>query len=123
MPGYKDNKFSERQSASENAKKAALEKFRARPAPDDPAVLARKAEQLAIAEARAVRAAERQRQRDAEAVLRAAEEVARQAELAKQAEEQRQRDVEAAARALALKAEQQAARDARYAARKARGRR
>jgi hypothetical protein len=99
MGAFKDNIYSERAAASANAKKALLEKFKAKPPPDDPAVLARAAERQAIAEAREQRAAERRAAKEAEAARRAAEQ---------------------AARDLQLKAERQAARDARYAARKAR---
>ena len=52
MSGFKGSKFTDRADAAAAAKKAMLEKFRAKPAPDDPAVLARAAERKAIAEAR-----------------------------------------------------------------------
>ena len=85
MSGFKGNKFTDRAEAAAAAKKAMLEKFRAKPSPDDPAVLARAAERKAIADAREVRAAERKLARDAEDARRAAEDAARQAELAAQA--------------------------------------
>jgi hypothetical protein len=70
MSAYKDNNFNDRRDTAANAKKALLERFRAQPRPDDPAVLARQAERKAIAEARDKRAAERQTIREAEAARR-----------------------------------------------------
>ena len=113
MSGFKGNKFTDRAEAAAAAKKAMLEKFRAKPAPDDPAV-------LAIADAREVRAAERKLLRDAEDARKAAEDEARQAELAAQAAAELQRKAEQAARDEEIKAQRKAERDARYAARKAR---
>jgi hypothetical protein len=120
MGAFKDNLFNERQAASANAKKALLEKFKAKPAPDDPAVLARAAERLAIAEAREARAAERRVAKEGEARRQAAEQAARDEEARLRAIEEATRATEQAARDLQRKAEQQSARDARYAARKAR---
>ena len=120
MSGYKNNTFSDRASASAKAKMALLEKFRAKPALDDPEVLQRQAERQAIIEAREARAAERKLTREAEA--------AEQARLdAVKAEEQKRLEAEAAAAKLEeakLEAAKvlaaKAARDAKYAARKAR---
>ncbi len=120
MGAFKDNLFNERQSASAKAKQALLEKFKAKPAPDDPAVLARAAERQAIAEAREVRAAERRAAKEAEAARLAAEQAQRDIEAQARAVEEARMAAEQAARDLQKKAEQQAARDARYAARKAR---
>ena len=125
--------FNDRLAAQADARKAALEKFRARPAPDDPAVLERIAAQKAVAEAREKRAAERKAEREAEKARLAAEEAARKAEAEARAREEAERekgeaerianlDADKKARALALAAEQKAKRDARYAARKARNR-
>ena len=137
VPKYQD--FNERRVAAANAKKALVEKFKARPGPDDPAVIARQEELKAIAEARDARNAERAAAKAAEverkrleAVAAAAAEAARQAEAearAKDAAVRRaeeiaraiQLDQDAKTRAQALAAEQKAIRDARYAARKARG--
>lgn len=120
MAGFKGSKFTDRAEAATAARKAMLEKFHAKPAPDDPAVLARAAERKAIVEARAVRAAERRRIQEAEEARRAAEEQARLAELAAQAEAEAQRKAEQAIRDEEIKAQRKALRDARYAARKAR---
>ena len=117
---FKGNKFGERQSTSAEAKRAVLAKFQQRPSPDDPEVQARAAERKAIAEAREARLAERRVEREAEAARQAAE---REAAAAAEAIRRREEEVQAAeaARAEALhKLEQKAARDARYAARKAR---
>jgi hypothetical protein len=118
MNAHKHDDFNDRNAAAINARKAALEKFRARPGPEDPAVLQRQAERAAIAAAREVRMAEREAARAAEAERLAAEEAARVAEeQAKQVALAAEKAAEAA-RAVALAAEQKAARDARYAARK-----
>ena len=109
MTAYKDKDFGERLSAAAAARKATLERFRAKPGPDDPAVAERRAARQALVVAREARVAEREAARKAEA----AREAAREAEAARQAAEQTDRDA-------ALEAERKAARDARYAARKAR---
>jgi hypothetical protein len=118
--GFKESDFADRQKAVAEAKKALLEKFRARPGPDDPEVVKRQAEREAVLAARVAREAEREAARKAkEAEL--AEEAAREAERKAQAEQDAAVDaVEQAKRHIALLAEQKAARDARYAARKAR---
>ena len=45
--GFKEPSFLDRQSAAQNARKSILEKFKAKPGPDDPAVLKRAAERQA----------------------------------------------------------------------------
>ena len=112
--------FSDRIGAAEAAKKAAIERFRTRPGPDDPAVAAQRAASVAVAEARHIRRAERQTARDAEAARHAAEHAAEAAAQVARDAEARRLVAEAAGQAMALKAEQKAARDGRYAARKAR---
>jgi Family of unknown function (DUF6481) len=109
MSAFKNSDdFNERLTTAAKARKATLEKFRARPPADDPAVVEQRAARLATSEARdarkAARAAETARLEE-EAIRRAAEEIA-----------------EKAARKVTLEAERKAARDARYAARKARQR-
>ena len=116
MGSFKDPTFADRIEAAAKAKQALLERFRTQPA-DDPDRLARQAERMRIANERATA----KRARDAE---KAAKKV-REAELAAQAAKDA---AEAAARAIAEKqeqeaqilAQQKAARDARYAARKKR---
>jgi hypothetical protein len=122
MAGFKDNNFIERRDAALKAKQELLEKFKARPAADDPRLLKLAEERRQIAEARALRAAEREKLRQEELVRQAALELQR-----KQEEEARIAAEKAAALAALqaeqeLKAQQKAARDARYAARKARRR-
>jgi hypothetical protein len=117
---FQGSKFTDRASASAAAKQALLEKFKQRPAPDDPAMLALAAERRAIAEAREVRAAERRAAKEAEAARLREEERLREIER-KAAEVEAQRlAVLERARQLQLLADQKAERDRRYAARKAR---
>jgi hypothetical protein len=122
LPAFKHADFSDRASSAAKAKQALIEKFRARPGPDDPAVQAKVAERLAVAAARDIREAERKVAREAEAARKAAEEVERQAEAARKALEKTQEELDRKVQLLALDAERKAARDARYAARKARKR-
>jgi hypothetical protein len=117
---FKDHKFSERQRASADAKTALLAKFKTRPALDDPEVLARQAERKAIAEAREIRMAERRKQREEEAARVAAEQAAALAAEAVRKAELETAAKEAARQEALAKLEQKAARDKRYAARKAR---
>src|SRR5215218_6138793 len=116
----KNVNFGDRMNAAAAAKKAMLERFRARPSSDDPAVQEQQAARKAISDAREVRMAERAAAREAEAQRQAAEQAAKAAEqVAREVEEQRLA-AEAAAQAVALEAQRKAARDARYATRKAR---
>src|SRR6476660_8109862 len=94
---YRDKSFAERRTAAIEAKKALLEKFKAKPAPDDPAVLAKQAERKAILEAREKRAAEKEK--------------LRQEKLAREAEERAAR--EAAAEAARIAAEEAAQAEAK----------
>ena len=118
MAGFKNPGFLERQEAAARAKKAALEKFRAKAA--DPELAERLTARTASAADRKavknVREAEKaeQKARDAERAAQAARDAAAAAERAK---------IESADREVALQAEQKAARDARYAARKTRSKR
>ncbi|WP_159348029.1 DUF6481 family protein [Roseomonas harenae] len=120
MRTLKGTDFNDRSKNSNEAKKALLERFKARPAPDDPTVLARQEERRRIIEAREIREAERRRlkeeekaRQEAERLRLIAEEEARQAELAREA-------AEAAERARQALIEAKLERDRRYAARKAR---
>ncbi|RUV42575.1 MAG: hypothetical protein EOQ55_21955 [Mesorhizobium sp.] len=131
MAIYREKDIFERRNAANEAKKALLERFKSKPAADDPAVLARQAERKAILEARAIREAEKarlkqeklareavekaEREAAAEAARIAAEEAAAAEAKIREAEE-----TERIARLLAEEAERKAKRDARYAARKAR---
>jgi hypothetical protein len=126
MPRFTDKDISESRATAASARKAMLERFRARPAEDDPAVVERKAARLALSQARKARIAAREADRRAEAERQAAELKAREEEAARMALEQAEREkIERRAegdRALELLAEQKAARDSRYAARQARRR-
>ena len=79
MSGFREPGFADRQKAAQEAKQAILEKFRAQPGPDDPAVKQRQAE------------------REAQAAERAKAKLAREAAKA----EQKAREAEAAAEAAA----------------------
>ena len=134
--------LNERLKTATSAKQAVLEKFKARTDPNDPAVAERRAARLAVAVAReerkAARAAEKALQQ-AEEARKAAEEAAQKAaaeaaaaaererlaaeKAAQEAEEARLAAEEAAKNQISeeeLKAQQKAARDLRYAKRKAR---
>lgn len=117
MKGYKEKSFSDRLSAAATARDAALAKFRARPTPDDPAVIKRKEDRMAIAAAREARAAERKAAKEAEAAAQAEREVIEKAE--REVRERREA-VEKVIRDAAEATERKKERDARYAARKAR---
>jgi hypothetical protein len=144
MDNSKKTSFDDRLTAAANAKKAQLEKFRARSGGKDPGFAERQAARQAVGVARDARAvgrttarlagiareADEQAARDAAAKAeQAARDVAAEAEQAARdvaAEaEQAARDADVARQAaddVALQAERKAARDARYAARKARPR-
>jgi len=118
MNGFRPPDFAERQEAAAKAKQAALEKFRAKAA--DPAL----AERLT---ARTVSAAERRASKNVRDIEKA-EQKAHDAERAQQAERDaaiaaERAKTESAQRELTLQAEKKSARDARYAARKARSKR
>jgi hypothetical protein len=114
MNGFKEPGFADRQKAAQRARDTLLKKFREQPGPDDPEVARRRAEREAIAANRERVRQEReavkteQKRREQEAAAEAAARMAREQE-------------EEAARQAELLAEQKAKRDARYAARKARG--
>lgn len=117
MRNIKGNSLNDRLENKMQAKQALLDRLKKMPKPDDPEVLARKAERAAAAERRRIAKAEREAAKakaEQERLEREAEERRAQAELeAKLAREEADRQV-------ALLAEQKAARDARYAARKKR---
>ena len=112
-PSHARTNFDDRLSAAAAAKQALLERFRSRPTAGDPAWIEQQAALKAIADARDARAAERKAAKEAEAARLAAEEAERRAQAQAAAAEARKR-------AAADEAERKAARDARYAARKAR---
>lgn len=132
MAIFREKDFAERRTAANDARKALLEKYKAKPAADDPAVLARQAERKAILQAREIREAEKARLKQERLVREAAEAEARllaeeearvkaEAEAAELARVRAAEEAEKLAVAEALEAAQKAKRDARYAARKSRG--
>ena len=133
MGGFKNPDFRERKTAADKARTAALERFKARPGPDDPAYRDRQAARQVSAAAREARDGKRRAEREsATRAAHEAEEVARTAAVQRDAETRAAHEAEEVARAAALQrdadqkaallAEQKAGRDARYAARKARKR-
>ncbi|VTZ28052.1 conserved hypothetical protein [Methylocella tundrae] len=120
MCAFKIDKFGDRLSNAANAKKALLEKFRAKTEVDEETVAKREAARREIIAARDARALERKAAEEERRAREAVEKAERDAAL--KAEEEA-RALEAAAeaeRAAALEIERKKARDARYAARKAR---
>ncbi|MCR9135871.1 MAG: DUF6481 family protein [Alphaproteobacteria bacterium] len=119
MKQAKGSDLQDRRKAAADAKLQMLKKFKAAPKPDDPEMVAKRAERKAQADAREARRKERIRVKQEEADRRAAEEAERIAaeEAARAAELRRQADIE-----VAKEAERKAERDRRYAARKARKR-
>jgi hypothetical protein len=113
----KDKGFGERLSAANDAKQAMTAKFLRRPGPDDPAMVERRAARVALSEAREARRAEREARRLAEDTRVTAERTAHEAAVAAQDEGEA---AEKAAHEAAVEIQRKVARDARYAARKAR---
>ncbi|SFF94758.1 hypothetical protein SAMN05518801_10469 [Novosphingobium sp. CF614] len=109
MAGYKEPGFQDRVAAAEQARAKALARLKAKP-PVDPAVLAERA-----AKARAREAAQAEKR----AAAKAEREARQAAELAKAEERARETELPPPPPEL-TEAERKAARDARYAARKAR---
>ncbi|MCA1197145.1 DUF6481 family protein [Sphingomonas sp. R647] len=121
MSSYREPSFQDRTAAAARAKQKALELLRSKPAVD-PAVLeerrkAAEARDKALAEERAAKS-------EAAAAAKAEKAALKQAEAERKAEEQAALDAAAALKEVRLTppsaAEMKAARDARYAARKAR---
>ena len=112
-----DYHFSDRLETAAKAKQELLAKALAKSPKNDPNFAARQAEKIVLSEARDKRKAEAAERKVAES-KRIAEEKAAAALAAQQAEDEERNAVANAA--LALKAEQKANRDAKYAARQAR---
>jgi hypothetical protein len=124
MGGFKDPGYLERKSAATDARKAALEKFRANSAANDPAAAERQASRQAVSIARDARAVARKAAKAAREI-EVAEEAVRARELAEQADrdaaaQAKRESAEKATREYTEQTDRKAARDARYAARKAR---
>ena len=106
MTSYKQPSLDDRQAMARDAKRKALDQLRAKPAPDEAVMAERRAASLQREEA----AAEKRRTLLAEREQAKAEKAARAAEAALA--------LQKAAAPVLTDAEKQAARDARYAARK-----
>jgi Family of unknown function (DUF6481) len=121
MANFQQPDFDERLSAAAQARKAVLEKFRAKVNSNDPELLKKQAERLVVAQAREARIAERRAAKEAkEAVERAEREAREAAERTVREEKETRERAEAVAWKAALEEEKKKERDARYAARKAR---
>lgn len=113
MPRFNDDDFSKRRETSDKARKAMVVRFRARPSKDDPGLGERKAARVAVGRAREARVKAR------EVARKTREEESAQLVLDRAERDLADRRAEAD-RAVNLLAEQKAARDTRYAARKKR---
>ncbi len=124
MRGFKEKGFNDKLETAAKAKQAQLERARAKSPLNDPDFARRQAERKRQAEDREARIASRAAEKAAKAQRDAEERAAREAarlEAERLAEEARiKARREEADRLVALAAEQKAARDARYAARKQR---
>lgn len=123
MMAFKGDNFRDRATAAADARKKLAERFKQAPKPDDPRVLALAEERRAIAEARELRQAERAKVKAEQEVQKAEEARLKAIDDARAAEEARLLAIQDRARQLQVAAEQKAARDARYAARKAKTKR
>jgi hypothetical protein len=115
----KEIDFVERRNAASAARKQLVEKMQRAPKPDDPSVIASRAEKAAVKAANAAQRSERLRLKEEADVRQKAEDDARR--LAEAIAARAELDA-AAERSAAEKAEQKAERDRRYAARKNRAR-
>ena len=120
MAIFKNANFDERRNAAEAAKKAKLEKFRALTAQINEGAAERQTTRQEIIAARDVRAAEREAARLANEARSAEDQAAREIVVKAEQTERDAKTAEQAEREVASGAERKAARDARYAARKAR---
>ena len=105
MKGYHEPSYQDRMERAAEAKQKALDKLRARPAPDEAALAARREAGLAREAAQAEKRAARQVEKDEAAAAKSA----KADEAAAKAEEK-----------IPTEEERKAMRDARYAARKSR---
>ncbi|WP_375409282.1 DUF6481 family protein [uncultured Methylobacterium sp.] len=124
MGAFDYRNFDDRKKNSASAKQMLLEKFKARPPADDPEMIAKAEARAAIARAREERIREREAARiAAEKAAAEAKRAREEAELAAQIAREEEEARLAAERKAAVLIERKAARDARYAARKAKARR
>ena len=88
MSGFRDKGFSDRLSTAENARKAMLERVRAKPGADDPAVAERRAARQAVSTAREARLAEREAAKRAQSGRATEQRLAQEANEARESGEQ-----------------------------------
>ena len=124
MPRFDDNDPSQRRAKATKAKEAMLARFKTSASESDPEIAERRAARLAVSQEREKRNADRAEAKRLEAERQAAAQKAQEEENARLAIEKAESDAAErraiADRELEILAEQKAARDARYAARKAR---
>src|SRR3977135_4304852 len=111
MSGFKEPSFADRQKAAREARQDILDKFRAKPGPDDPQVKQRMAEREAQAAARA-------KSKEAREAAQAERKEHEAQPTAQGCEGEARENEQEAVKLAALEIEQKAKRDARYAARK-----
>src|SRR3954451_10315440 len=112
MSGFREPGFSDRQKAAQEARKNLLNKFKSQPGPDDPAVVAKRAEREALAAKRAEAKAARETEKAEQKRLQEETAALEAARIAREAEE-------AVAKAGEAESDKKAKLDARYPARKA----
>ena len=115
MRDFKCNSLTDRLQNSRLAKQALIQKMRLAPKPDDPEVMARRAAKSALMAANSAERERRRAERDAAERLEAEREAAAEASALAVVERKKREEAEMIVRLLA---DQKAARDARYAARK-----
>lgn len=124
MGAFDFRNFDDRRQHSASAKATLLAKFKARPAPDDPEMVAKAEARRELARARDERTREREAaRREAERMAAEEKRAREEAELAAQLAREEVERVAAEERKAAELLAKKAARDARYAARKAKARR
>ena len=109
MSSNKDQQFTERLSTAASARKAMLEKFKARRTTDDPAARERRADQEELRAARGTRVAEREAARRAKQEQLSAERLAHKAAEREQRLAQEEQRLAQEAREAAERAEREAA--------------
>lgn len=112
MRGFKEESLSERLERAAKARQAIIAKFKSQPGPNDPDVVRRREEQIAIAEARKAREAEKAERKAKEEAERLAKLAAEKAERQRQA---KRAAIEAVIRGEAIIAELKAIRGKRKA--------
>jgi hypothetical protein len=118
MSSHKDS-FQDRLKSASAAKKTTLSKFNSRPTADDPAVVQKVADRVAVSAARDTRASKRRQEKEADALAKQTAAVEAKA-LLRVEEDERAAQEALKQKAIPTEAEKKARRDARYLARKTR---